>query len=244
MSGRCPVFRQTASRFPRNLTASFRPAIALFPGPRFHGGMFNPTAPFAALIVCAFLWADNSLGQQPPKSGPPVNPAFNRYSENLVIPFSQEVVNDLGLNEAQRIRAKKLALSLPKNPNGKDLYKLKQDTLKLLTTEQQKRLEQLTCQYRGALASFHQPEIAGKLRFNADQKQRLATIQFLQRSGAQNLNEYEKVLYGPTQNRGRFLARLRRSSDCLAESVLVPAQMMKWRDLQGKPLSPRPADWD
>jgi hypothetical protein len=218
--------------------------IALFSRPRFHDAMSKPTVLFTTLCLLALLPANPCRAQQAAAARSPAEQILHRFDPSLLIPFSNEVVQELKLNEAQKMRVKKLLLSLPPHPAGKDRHRLKHQTLAVLTQNQRNRLEELTLQYRGALASFQIPEVANTLGLNAEQKQRLEVIRFLLRSGAQNLIDYEKTLYGPAQPRGRFLSQLRHSSDCLAESVLVPAQMMKWREMQGKPLSPRPADWD
>lgn len=219
-------------------------AIALFPTGRLHANMPNTPVLFVALFVLTVLAAPFSRGQSSPPGASLPDLTFNRYYETLVIPFSKEVALELNLNEAQRIQAKKLALAQKKDPTFKERAKFKYDTFKLLTEDQRARFEQLTLQYQGALASFNLPEIATKLGLTAEQKQRLDSIQFLLRTGSQNLNAYEKNLYPQGPQRGRFLLQLRRSCDCVAESVLVPAQMLKWRDLQGKPMDPRPADWN
>jgi hypothetical protein len=217
------------------------PILALSFGARFHHVMFHPLVSFPAFLAVIFLTLENTHAQD---GGRTRDLTFNAYYETLVIPFSKEVIADLKLNNAQITALKKLGDRDFSRANMAERAKHRHAVLKLLIGDQRERFEQLTFQYQGALASFLLPGVAAQLALTSEQKHRLLSIQYLLRTGAQNLNAYEKSLYGVASQHGRFTVQLQRSCDCVAESVLVPAQMMKWREMQGNPLRPRPANWN
>lgn len=198
---------------------------------------------FAALAVGTFLTAPDSHGQAAPKTP---DLTFNDYYESLVIPLPPEVLAELRLTDAQKESLKKLGPLIA--PDAKATLQQrkgqKEAVHKLLNEVQRNRLKELTYQYQGALASFNLPDAAKTLGITAEQKQKLASVQYLLRSGAQNLSASERQLAPGNPGPGKFVLQLRLSCDCVAESVLLPSQMQKWREMQGKPFIPRPATWN
>jgi hypothetical protein len=203
-------------------------------------------AVFAATLIALISFATQWAEGQAPQTNPDLT--YNTYYESLVIPISEEVVAELRFTETQKEKIRKLLPLDASQTSGanyrQDRKKRKDELNKLLTDPQRLRFAELTFQYQGALASFNLPDVAKDLAITPEQKQKLASVQYLLRTGSQNLKAYEQQINRSASNRGKFLVQLRQSCDCVAESVLFPAQMMKWRSMQGKPLVPRPAAWD
>lgn len=209
------------------------------------GSMSRPAALAIAFFGMILVATQHSNGQTPQRSS---DLTYNAYYESLVVPISMEVVAELRFTDAQKEQVRKLQALDSSQAASKNYWqdrkKRKDDLNKLLDETQRNRLAELTLQYQGALASFNLPDVAKNLAITPEQKQKLASVQFLLRSGSQNLKAYESQLNPGTPNRGKFLVQLRQSCDCVAESVLFPSQMMKWRTMQGKPFVPRPSSWD
>lgn len=199
-------------------------------------------ASFAALAFGTFLMAAHSHGQVPTRTP---DLTFNDYYESLVIPLSPAVLSELRLTELQKESLKKLGPII--TPDAKATLqqrKSQKEALNNLFTEvQRNRFRELTFQYQGALASFNLPDVAKALGITAEQRQKLISVQYLLRSGSQNFSVFEKQFSPGNHGPGKFVVQLRLSCDCVAESVLLPPQMLKWREMQGKPFIPRPASW-
>lgn len=203
---------------------------------------FFQKVPFIFGLSLGLLFT--ALGQDPARST--VARSANFYYEHLVIPISTDIERDLQLTPQQAERWRRLRPPIRDTAGiqfAQDYIQRKKDVLQILNEEQRRRLQQLTLQYQGALASFLLPSVSASLGLSADQQEKLLSFKALLDSGSRNLSDYEKLLYGSDQSRGRFFGELRRSWDTIAESLLSAEQHLKWRGLQGPPLDPKPKSW-
>jgi len=106
-----------------------------------------------------------------------------------------------------------------------------------LNPAQLARLHQITLQSFGP-KSLLDPKIGTEVGLTSAQKHKLQVG--MDKVGQEQKQAAMKLLHGgtaanPSAAQG-MLAQTRRQSDTLLDSILTPAQKMKWKALQGKPI--------
>jgi hypothetical protein len=118
--------------------------------------------------------------------------------------------------------------------NKKIADEMKEGLKGVLTTKQEKRLNQIALQARG-IQAFNDPEVQKKLDLKDDQKEKLKTI------AEDSQNEIREAFQGARAGGGDFqeamkkITALRKEALDKATSVLDDTQKKTWQDMTGKP---------